>query len=119
LTESSPHLPGWRRWFRLSLKRQVLMPIAALWVASFFIATGAAYWLAGRSTSDAFDRLLADEGHHASFARRINPYGDGQASQRIVRALLGQPFDEFAAGHTGAAAVPGITAAVTKGMAPA
>jgi len=65
------------------------------------------------------DRLLADEGHHASFARRINPYGDGQASQRIVRALLGQPFDEFAAGHTGAAAVPGIAAAVTKGMAPA
>ncbi|MEQ6306900.1 UDP-N-acetylglucosamine 2-epimerase (non-hydrolyzing) [Delftia acidovorans] len=65
------------------------------------------------------NRLLADEGHHASFARRINPYGDGQASQRIVRALLGQPFDEFAVGHTGAAAVPGIAAAVTKGMAPA
>jgi len=36
-----------------------------------------------------------------------------------VRALLGQPFDEFAAGHTGGAAVPGIAAAVTKGMAPA
>ena len=26
------------------------------------------------------NRLLADEEHHASFARRINPYGDGQAS---------------------------------------
>jgi UDP-N-acetylglucosamine 2-epimerase (non-hydrolysing) len=59
------------------------------------------------------DRLLANAAHHASFARRINPYGDGRASQRIVKALLGQPFDEFAAGHTGA------MAAIAQGMAPA
>ena len=31
--------------------------------------------------------------HHMSSA--INPYGDGQASQRIVRFLLGSPIEEF------------------------
>jgi UDP-N-acetylglucosamine 2-epimerase (non-hydrolysing) len=46
------------------------------------------------------EHLLADTAHHASFARRINPYGDGKASQRIVQALLGQPFQEFAATPT-------------------
>lgn len=32
--------------------------------------------------------LLADEAHYQSFARCLNPYGDGQASQRIVATLL-------------------------------
>ncbi|CAB5711483.1 UDP-N-acetylglucosamine 2-epimerase [Delftia tsuruhatensis] len=59
------------------------------------------------------DRLLGDAAYHASFARRVNPYGDGHASRRIVQALLGRPFDEFAAGHTGA------MAAMVQGMAPA
>ncbi|HEX8366569.1 MAG TPA: UDP-N-acetylglucosamine 2-epimerase (non-hydrolyzing) [Allosphingosinicella sp.] len=31
----------------------------------------------------------------AGFRRGPNPYGDGQASARIVSALLGRPFDEF------------------------
>ncbi len=43
------------------------------------------------------ERLLADPDHHASFARRINPYGDGQASERIVQALCGRPFQPFQA----------------------
>lgn len=43
------------------------------------------------------ERLLADPDHHASFARKINPYGDGHASGRIVQALLGQPLQEFMA----------------------
>lgn len=30
-----------------------------------------------------------------TFAGRSNPYGDGQASARIVAALMGQPFNEF------------------------
>ena len=59
------------------------------------------------------NRLLADADQQASFARRINPYGDGQASQRIVKALLGQPFEEFEAGHTEA------MAAIAQGMPPA
>ena len=59
------------------------------------------------------NRLMADADQQASFARRINPYGDGQASQRIVKALLGQPFEEFEAGHTEA------MAAIAQGMPPA
>jgi UDP-N-acetylglucosamine 2-epimerase (non-hydrolysing) len=31
------------------------------------------------------------------FAAGTNPYGDGEASGRIVAALLGRPFEEFGA----------------------
>jgi UDP-N-acetylglucosamine 2-epimerase (non-hydrolysing) len=41
------------------------------------------------------NRLLDDPALHASFSRRINPYGDGHASQRIVDALCGHPVAEF------------------------
>ncbi len=105
MTESSPHLPGWRRWFRLSLKRQVLMPIAALWVASFFIATGAAYWLAGRSTSDAFDRLLADDARALAAQLR---WKEGQAyfdaSREMADALV---FDSLSQNHYGVVTASG------------
>lgn len=40
-------------------------------------------------------RLLDDDRAHAEFARRRNPYGDGAASERIVRALCGEPVEEF------------------------
>ncbi|MGV2908012.1 non-hydrolyzing UDP-N-acetylglucosamine 2-epimerase [Achromobacter sp. AGC25] len=40
-------------------------------------------------------RLLDDPELHASFSRRINPYGDSQASQRIVDALCGRAVSEF------------------------
>ncbi len=105
MTESSPHLPGWRRWFRLSLKRQVLMPIAALWVVSFFIATGAAYWLAGRSTSDAFDRLLADDARALAAQLR---WKEGQAyfdaSREMADALV---FDSLSQNHYGVVTASG------------
>ncbi|RFU48101.1 non-hydrolyzing UDP-N-acetylglucosamine 2-epimerase [Paraburkholderia sp. DHOC27] len=39
--------------------------------------------------------LLEDARERDDFARRINPYGDGHASERIVAALAGRPFDEF------------------------
>ena len=39
--------------------------------------------------------LLDDEDARASFARSVNPYGDGRASARIVAALTGRPFEEF------------------------
>ncbi len=45
--------------------------------------------------TDSVARLLDDDAYRASFARRVNPYGDGIASQRIVSALLGRRFDEF------------------------
>ncbi|MFT0533490.1 non-hydrolyzing UDP-N-acetylglucosamine 2-epimerase [Castellaniella hirudinis] len=41
------------------------------------------------------NRLLDDAPHHASFCRRINPYGDGMASARIVSALIGEPVNTF------------------------
>jgi UDP-N-acetylglucosamine 2-epimerase (non-hydrolysing) len=39
--------------------------------------------------------LFDDADSHRAFARKINPYGDGQASRRIVAALTGQPFEPF------------------------
>jgi len=42
------------------------------------------------------NRLLDNPELHASFSRRINPYGDGLASQRIVDALCGRALSEFA-----------------------
>ncbi len=35
--------------------------------------------------------LLDDESAYAQMARRVSPYGDGQASRRIVEALLARP----------------------------
>ncbi|WP_322996990.1 non-hydrolyzing UDP-N-acetylglucosamine 2-epimerase [Castellaniella sp.] len=43
------------------------------------------------------ERLLDNAAHHASFCRRINPYGDGHASARIVAALAGESVNEFQA----------------------
>ena len=45
--------------------------------------------------------LLDDARERDDFAHRINPYGDGHASQRIVAALTGRPFDEFASAGIG------------------
>ncbi len=42
------------------------------------------------------NRLLDNPELHASFSRRINPYGDGLASLRIVDALCGRAVSEFA-----------------------
>lgn len=41
------------------------------------------------------NRLLDDPTLHAAFSRRINPYGDGKASARIVDALCGRAVSEF------------------------
>ncbi|AQH04728.1 UDP-N-acetylglucosamine 2-epimerase (plasmid) [Burkholderia sp. KK1] len=46
----------------------------------------------------AVNLLLDDEDACASFSRNANPYGDGQASARIVAALAGRPFEEFRPG---------------------
>ncbi|VVE11353.1 UDP-N-acetylglucosamine 2-epimerase [Pandoraea communis] len=46
-------------------------------------------------------RLLDDLAYHASFSRRINPYGDGHAAGRIVDALCGRPVEEFAPAQMG------------------
>ncbi|GKV58035.1 hypothetical protein NCCP2222_39820 [Sporosarcina sp. NCCP-2222] len=35
------------------------------------------------------DALLSDEEEYAKMAKASNPYGDGQASKRIVEALKG------------------------------
>lgn len=40
-------------------------------------------------------RLLDNPDLHSSFSRRINPYGDGRASQRILDALCGRAVSEF------------------------
>ncbi|WP_415914363.1 non-hydrolyzing UDP-N-acetylglucosamine 2-epimerase [Paraburkholderia sp. J67] len=40
--------------------------------------------------------LVDDEEARRAFARRVNPYGDGHASERIVAALVGKPFTPFA-----------------------
>jgi len=39
--------------------------------------------------------LLDDKQKRAASRVGLNPYGDGKASERIVAALLGRPFEEF------------------------
>jgi len=43
----------------------------------------------------AVQAFLDDAGLYAQVARSVNPYGDGKASERIVNALLGRPFEPF------------------------
>jgi UDP-N-acetylglucosamine 2-epimerase (non-hydrolysing) len=45
----------------------------------------------------AVNTLYDDDSIWESFSRRGNPYGDGNASARIVAALLNQPVHEFSA----------------------
>lgn len=40
-------------------------------------------------------KLLNDKREYDRMARAVNPYGDGKASKRIVRCLLGMKFEEF------------------------
>ena len=40
-------------------------------------------------------RLLVDPAEYERMARAVNPYGDGRASERIVAALLGEPYVPF------------------------
>ena len=44
----------------------------------------------------AVTQLLDNADARQAFAQRINPYGDGRASGRIVAALAGRSFDAFA-----------------------
>jgi UDP-N-acetylglucosamine 2-epimerase (non-hydrolysing) len=39
--------------------------------------------------------LVENEEERRAYARRVNPYGDGHASERIVAALTGKPFTPF------------------------
>ena len=48
-----------------------------------------------RTIVAAVTRLLDDPAARRAFERRINPYGDGHAAQRIAAALAGRPFEEF------------------------
>jgi UDP-N-acetylglucosamine 2-epimerase (non-hydrolysing) len=40
-------------------------------------------------------RLASDAAEYERMARAVNPYGDGRASQRIVAALMGEPYVPF------------------------
>ncbi len=41
------------------------------------------------------NQLFDDHEAYTSITKKINPYGDGNAAQRIVCALTGQPYTEF------------------------
>jgi UDP-N-acetylglucosamine 2-epimerase (non-hydrolysing) len=56
----------------------------------------------GRIAEEAI-RLLGDPDHHASMARRANPYGDGRAAGRIVDVLAGRRIAELEAPSSGSA----------------
>ncbi len=49
-----------------------------------------------RRIAEAARTLIEDEGEYGKMSGAVNPYGDGRASVRIVRALLGETTDEFA-----------------------
>ena len=40
-------------------------------------------------------RLLEDEGYYNEMSHAVNPYGDGKACDRIVRALKGEAVDRY------------------------
>ena len=44
-------------------------------------------------------RLMEDPHEYSRMSRAINPYGDGNASSRIIRSLLGEPIEEFYQAH--------------------
>lgn len=44
---------------------------------------------------DAVNLLFDDTKKYTQFSNVVNPYGDGHASSRIVRALLGEAYEEF------------------------
>ena len=48
-----------------------------------------------RRIVDAARCLLEDRREHERMTTAVNPYGDGRSSPRIVRALLGEPAEEF------------------------
>lgn len=50
------------------------------------------------------ERLLTDRRYHQQMARPVNPYGDGLASERIARFLLGMPIQAFVPGDVTAPA---------------
>ena len=43
--------------------------------------------VAGKIIDETF-RLLDDDEHYSTMSRAHNPFGDGQASERIVKVLL-------------------------------
>lgn len=94
---SAASAPATSRWLRASLWRQLLMPLVGLWVASAFVATGVAYWFAGRSTNQSFDRLLADDARALAAHLR---WHDGQArfeaSRETADSLV---FDSLLRSH--------------------
>jgi UDP-N-acetylglucosamine 2-epimerase (non-hydrolysing) len=54
--------------------------------------------------------LLTSEAACAAMALAINPYGDGQAAERIAAILAGEPWTPFRPAGTGAAASPALAA---------
>ncbi|MBS0468021.1 MAG: sensor histidine kinase [Proteobacteria bacterium] len=94
---SATPTPATSRWLHASLWRQLLMPLVGLWVASALVATGAAYWFAGRTTNQSFDRLLADDARALAAQLR---WHDGQAqfvASRETADLL--VFDSLLRSH--------------------
>lgn len=94
---SAAPAPATPRWLRASLWRQLLMPLVGLWVASAMVATGAAYWFAGRTTNQSFDRLLADDARALAAQLR---WHDGRAhfvASRETADLL--VFDSLLRSH--------------------
>ncbi|MBS0390767.1 MAG: sensor histidine kinase [Proteobacteria bacterium] len=84
-------------WRSASLWRQLLMPLVGLWVASALVATGVAYWFAGRTTNQSFDRLLSDDAQALAAQLR---WHDGQArfvaSRETADSLV---FDSLLRSH--------------------
>jgi UDP-N-acetylglucosamine 2-epimerase (non-hydrolysing) len=57
---------------------------------------------------EAAAELLTSEAAHAAMARAVNPYGDGQAAERIAAILAGEPWTPFQ--PAGASASPALAA---------
>jgi len=80
------------------------------------IAAGAALLVGTepRRIVAATERLLADREAYRRMATVANPYGDGQAAERIAAILAGEPYQPFTA-KTARAAAAGVAAAARAG----
>jgi len=80
-----------------SLKIRLLYPLLWLWAGSAALAAFAAFWLAGRSTEVAFDRILADDARALASQVHWNATGPVFAMDAGTAASL--VYDSLAPSH--------------------
>lgn len=80
-----------------SLQTRLLHPLLWLWAGSAVLATLSAFWLAGRSTEVAFDRILADDAR--ALASQVHWEATGPAFAMDAGKAASLVYDSLAPSH--------------------